>query len=37
MHARLVLREKERNNTNDIEIYMVIYDILVKGKRGKDR
>ena len=36
LHARLVLREREENNTNDIVIYMVIYDILVKRRKGKD-
>ena len=35
LHARLVLREREGDNTNDIVIYMVIYDILVKKKKRK--
>ena len=35
MHARLVLREREGDKTDDIVVYMVIYDILVKGRKGK--
>ena len=35
MHARLVLREREGDNTNDIVVYMVIYEILVKGRKEK--
>ena len=36
VHARLVLREKERNNTNDIVIYIVtqVSNILVVGQLG---